>query len=35
LLAGREEFSHFAIDTVLVVIPAIWALWLSWPREKL
>lgn len=35
LLAGREELSHFAIDTVLVVIPAIWALWLSWPRDRL
>ena len=35
LVAGREEPEHFAIDTVLVVIPAIWALWLSWPREKL
>jgi uncharacterized protein YjeT (DUF2065 family) len=35
LLAGREEPVHFAIDTVLVVIPALWGLWLSWPRERL
>ena len=35
LLAGREEPAHFAIDTVLVIIPAIWALWLAWPRQKL
>lgn len=35
LLAGREEPTHFAIDTVPVVIPAVWMLWLSWPREKL
>jgi len=35
LLAGREEPAHFAIDTVLVIIPAIWALWLSWPRQRL
>lgn len=35
LLAGREEPAHFAIDSVLVVIPAAWALWLCWPREKL
>ena len=35
LLAGHEELAHFAIDTVLVIIPALWALRLSWPREKL
>ena len=33
LLAGREAPAHFAIDTVLVIVPAIWALWLSWPRR--
>jgi hypothetical protein len=35
LLAGREELAHFAIDSVLVVIPAIFILRLSWPRGKL
>lgn len=35
LVAGREEPAHFAIDTVLVVIPAVWSLWLAWPRQKL
>ncbi len=35
LMAGREEPAHFAIDTVLVVIPAVWSLWLAWPRQKL
>ena len=35
LFAGREEPAHFAIDSVLVVIPAIWALWLSRPHGKL
>lgn len=34
LLAGREEFAHFAIDTVLVVIPAVWAMWLAWPPRR-
>ena len=34
LLAGREEFAHFAIDTVLVVIPAIWSMWLAWPPRR-
>lgn len=34
LLAGREKFAHFAIDTVLVVIPAIWSMWLAWPPRR-
>jgi hypothetical protein len=34
LLAGREEFAHFAIDSVLVLLPTAWALWLSWPRGR-
>ena len=33
-LAGREELAHFEIDTVLVVIPSLWSLWLAWPRRN-
>lgn len=32
LLAGRSELSLFALDVVLVVIPATLMMWLAWPR---
>lgn len=35
LAAGRESLAHFAIDVVLVIVPAPWALWLGWPPGKL
>lgn len=34
LAAGRESPQHFAIDAVLVIAPALWALWLAWPGVR-
>lgn len=33
--AGREAAAHFGIDAVLVLLPAVWGLRLSWPRAGL
>ncbi|MDR3418742.1 MAG: hypothetical protein P4L83_21420 [Nevskia sp.] len=34
LLAGRESVEHFAVDGVLVILPALWAGWLARPLRS-